>query len=154
MFGEALAGTMGVTTEGRTEQASFLAVSGNFLSALTLRPVLGRLILPGEGETPGTRAVLVLGYAYWQKRFSGDPTIVGKVVRINGKPVDIVGILPKEFHGPFAAFEMDGYVPLSTVFSGGPGINFWNDRNKRLILAMGRLKPGVTITKAQSLFDV
>jgi len=154
MFGEALAGTMGVTTEGRTEEASFLGVSGNFFSGLTLRPVLGRLILPGEGETPGERAVLVLGYAYWQKRFGGDPTIVGKVVRINGKPVDVVGVLPKEFHGPFAAFEMDGYVPLSTVFPSGPGINFWNDRNKRLILAMGRLKPGVTITKAQSLFDV
>lgn len=154
MFGDALAGTRGVTTEGRTEQASFLGVSANFFSGLTLRPLLGRLILPGEGETPGERAVLVLGYAYWQKRFGGDPTIVGKVVRINGQPVDIVGVLPKEFHGPFAAFEMDAYVPLSTVFPSGPGINFWNDRNKRLILAMGRLKPGVTITRAQSLFDI
>ena len=154
MFGQALAGTLGVTDDGRTDQASLLAVSSNFFSGLRVKPALGRLILPGEGETPGERTVLVLGYAYWQKRFGGDPNVVGKLVRIDGKPVDIVGVVPREFHGPFSAFEMDGYVPLSTIFPGGSGISFWNDRNKRLILALGRLKPGVSIAKAQGLFDL
>jgi predicted permease len=154
MFGQALAGTAGVTFDGRTDQASFSGVSSNFFSGLGVRPALGRLILPTEGETPGEPAVLVLGYAYWQRRFGGDPNVVGKQVHINGRPVEVIGVVSKEFHGMFSAFEMDGYLPLSAIFPSGSAINFWNDRNKRLILSMGRLKPEVTLAKAQSLFDV
>jgi len=156
VFGQALArGSLGLTSDGRTDRVSITAVSKNYFSGLGVNPALGRLILPNEGEGPGERPVLVLGYSLWQKRFGGDPSVIGKQVRIDGKPVEIVGVVPKQFHGSFSIFEMDGYVPLSTIFpSNGSGINFWSDRNTRLILAMGRLKPGVSMVKAQSLFDV
>jgi predicted permease len=156
VFGQALArGSLGLTSDGRTDRVSITAVSKNYFSGLGVNPALGRLILPNEGEGPGERPVLVLGYSLWQKRFGGDPSVIGKQVRIDGKPVEIVGVVPKQFHGSFSIFEMDGYVPLSTIFpSNGSGINFWSDRNPRLILAMGRLKPGVSMVKAQSLFDV
>ena len=156
VFGQALArGSLGLTSDGRTDRVSITAVSKNYFSGLGVNPALGRLILPNEGEGPGERPVLVLGYSLWQKSFGGDPSVIGKQVRIDGKPVEIVGVVPKQFHGSFSIFEMDGYVPLSTIFpSNGSGINFWSDRNTRLILAMGRLKPGVSMVKAQSLFDV
>ena len=156
VFGQALArGSLGLTSDGRTDRVSITAVSKNYFSGLGVNPALGRLILPNEGEGPGERPVLVLGYSLWQKRFGGDPSVIGKQVRIDGKPVEIVGVVSKQFHGSFSIFEMDGYVPLSTIFpSNGSGINFWSDRNPRLILAMGRLKPGVSMVKAQSLFDV
>jgi predicted permease len=156
VFGQALArGSLGLTSDGRTDRVSITAVSKNYFTGLGVNPALGRLILPNEGEAPGELPVLVLGYSFWQKRFGGDPSVIGKQVRIDGKPVEIVGVVPKQFHGSFSIFEMDGYVPLSTLFSANSsGINFWSDRNMRLILAMGRLKPGISMTNAQSLFDV
>jgi len=153
MFGQAFAGG-GVTFGGRTDQASFSAVTSNFFSGMGVKPALGRLILPSEGEKPGEPATLVLGYRYWKKRFGGDRDIVGKQVQLNGKPVEIIGVVPKEFHGMFSPFEMDGYLPLSTAFPRDTAINFWNDRNKRLVTSLARLKPGVTMAQAQSLFDV
>jgi predicted permease len=155
VFGQALArGSLGLTADGRTDRVSMTAVTRNYFSGLGVKPVLGRLILPGEGEAPGEQPVMVLGYSFWQKRFGGDPSVIGKQVRIDGKPVEIIGVVPKEFHGSFSIFEMDGYLPLSTLFPSGSGMSFWSDRNTRLILAMGRLKSGVSLAKAQSLFDV
>jgi macrolide transport system ATP-binding/permease protein len=155
VFGQALArGSLGLSADGRTDRVAITAVTKNYFSGLEVKPALGRLILPSEGEAPGEQPVLVLGYSFWQKRFGGDPSVIGKQVRIDGKPVEIVGVVPKEFHGSFSIFEMDGYVPFSTLFPSGSGSNFWSDRNMRLILAMGRLKPGVSMAKAQSLFDV
>jgi predicted permease len=154
VFGQALAGNPGLTADGRTDRISMTAVSSNYFSGLGVKPALGRLILPSEGETPAEQPVLVLGYSFWQKRFGGDPSVIGKQVRIDGKPVEIIGVVPKEFHGSFSIFEMDGYVPLGTIFHSGAGNNFWSDRNSRLILAMGRLRPGVSMAQAQSLFDV
>ncbi len=155
VFGQALArGSLGLAADGRTDRVAITAVSKNYFSGLGVNPALGRLILPNEGEAPGEQPVLVLGYSFWRKRFGGDPSVIGKQVRIDGKPVEIVGVVPKQFHGSFSIFEMDGYVPFSTLFPASSGINFWSDRNTRLILAMGRLKPGVGMAKAQSLFDV
>jgi putative ABC transport system permease protein len=155
VFGQALPrGFLGFSADGRTDRVSITAVSSNYFSGLGVTPGLGRLILPSDGESPGEQPVVVLGYNFWQKRFGGDPRVIGKQVRIDGKLVEIIGVVPKKFHGSFSIFEMDGYVPFSFIFSGGAGSNFWSDRNIRLILAMGRLKPGVSLTQAQSLFDV
>lgn len=154
IFGQTFAGPVGLTADGHIDQPSLVAVSNNYFSGLGVKPALGRLILPSEGETAGEQAVLVLGYSYWKKRFGGDPGIIGKQVRINGSLVEVVGVVPKEFHGPFSIFELDGYVPFSTVFPGGAGVNFWTDRNAHKIAAIARLKPGVSKADVQNLMDV
>jgi predicted permease len=154
VFGQALAGSPGLTVDGRTDRVSMTAVTSNYFSGLGVTPALGRLILPSEGERPGEPAVIVLGYSFWLKRFGGDPGVIGKQVRVDGKPVEIIGVVPKEFHGSFSPFELDSYVPLSTIFPSGAGSNLWTDRNLRPILAMGRLKSGVSLMQAQSRFDV
>jgi predicted permease len=153
-FGQVLGGSAALAVDGRSEAISLSGVTSNYFSALEIKPALGRLILPTDGETPGGLAQLVLGHGYWQKRFHSDAGVIGKSVEINGKPAVIVGVVPKEFRGSFAGFEMEGYVPFSTISSAASGAKFWTDRNLRLILAIARLKPGVSIAQLQSSSDV
>jgi len=80
--------------------------------------------------------------------------VIGKQVRMGGKPATIVGVMEKEFRGQFSVFEMDAYAPLSTAFDKSSATNFWNSRDIHLMLVLGRLKPGITLAQAQSRFDV
>jgi predicted permease len=118
---------------------------------------VGRLILPGEGQTPGADPVFVLGYNYWQKRFGGDKNVVGKQAEMDGHPVTIVGVAPKGFPGMFAFMNMDGYVPLSaTAGLGGnsPVEEMWTHREERSLQLKGRLKPGVDLQQAAASLQV
>jgi hypothetical protein len=83
LFGFAPAGA-GLSVGGVASEFAYSAVTGNYFSALGVKPLLGRLLLPGEGEKPGEELRVVLGYAFWQKRFGGDAAIVGKRVLVNG----------------------------------------------------------------------
>ena len=116
VFGSATAWRLNFTAEGHSDTLTIGGVSSNYFSALGVKPALGRLVLPGEGEHPGEPAILVLSYSFWQRRFGGDPHVIGKQVRVGGKPATIVGVMEKEFRGQFTVFEMDAYAPLSTVF--------------------------------------
>jgi predicted permease len=154
VFGSATAWRLNFTAEGHSDTLTMGGVSSNYFSALGVKPALGRLVLPGEGEHPGEPAILVLSYSFWQRRFGGDPQVIGKQARVGGKPATIVGVMEKEFRGQFTVFEMDAYAPLSTVFDQSSASNFWNSRDTHLMLALGRLKPGITLAQAQSRFDV
>ena len=154
VFGSATAWRLNFTAEGHSDTLTIGGVSSNYFSALGVKPALGRLVLPGEGEHPGEPAILVLSYSFWQRRFGGDPRVIGKQVRVGIKPATIVGVMEKEFRGQFTVFEMDAYAPLSTVFDQSSATNFWNSRDIHLMLVLGRLKPGVTLAQAQSRFDV
>ncbi len=153
VFGQSL-GRPNFTADGHSETIAISGVSSNYFSTLGVRPHLGRLVLPDEGEHPGEPAILVLGYSFWQRRFGGDPGVIGKQVRLEGKPATIVGVAPKEFRSQFSIFEMDAFAPLSTEFSQPSVSGFWDTRDHHLMLALGRLKPGVTRAQAQSKFDV
>ena len=154
VFGSATAWRLNFTAEGHSDTLTIGGVSSNYFSALGLRPALGRLVLPSDGEHPGEAAILVLGYSFWQRKFGGDPRVIGMQVRVGGKPATIVGVAPKEFSGQFTVFEMDAYAPLSTAFDQSSGSNFWNSRDIHLMLVLGRLKPDVTLPMAQSRFDI
>jgi predicted permease len=154
VFGSATAWRLNFTAEGHSDTLTVGGVSSNYFSALGVKPALGRLFLPGEGEHPGEPAILVLSYIFWQRRFGSDPQVIGKQVRVGGKPATIVGVMEKEFRGQFSVFEMDAYAPLSTVFDQSSASNFWNSRDIHLMLVLGRLKPDVTLAQARSRFDV
>jgi putative ABC transport system permease protein len=138
----------GLSADNRADHFLASHVTGNYFSALSLKPALGRLFLPGEGETPGSEAVVVIGYSYWQKRFGGNSNVVGKQVLVNGKPATIIGVTPKEFHGTAFALDLDGYLTFSMAASTDPDL--WTSRTDRRWTVMGRLKPGVNIAQAQS----
>ena len=145
----------GMTAGGRTTQFVYHAVSGNLFSGLQLSPLVGRFFEPGEGEYPGGESIVVLGYLFWQRRFGGDPNVVGTTVRVDGVPTRIVGVAPPGFYGVYQGAEMEGYVPLGSIqtFSARNG-QLFTDRTRRYLTVMARLRPGVTIEKAQGAVEV
>jgi macrolide transport system ATP-binding/permease protein len=153
IFGMVL-GTVQFTANDQSEACSANYVSGNFFSALGLQPAAGRLYRPSEAETPGEPLLVILGYGYWQKIFHSDPRTVGKQIVINGKSATIIGVAPREFQGMYSIFETHVYLPMSAMIQEESASLFWDNRDRRRILAFGRLQPGITVSEAQSSLDV
>jgi predicted permease len=146
---------VGVNADRRTTQAFICYVTGNYFSSLGVKPYLGRLILPSEGQTPGADPVIVLGYDYWKSRFNGDRSVIGKTVKINGDAVTVIGVTPKKFHGTFPFTDTRAYMPLSMgATESALGKSFWTDRDARFLSVLGRLKPGVSVAEAQAAMNV
>src|SRR6516165_9363853 len=153
LFGYAF-GIGGLSADGDAREIGYSSVTGNYFSALGVKPALGRLFLPGEGEKPGEELLVVLGYSFWQNKFAGDPHVIGKSVRVNGKQATVIGVTPSEFHGTVFALDMDAFLPLSALSLIGDSGNFWTIRDDRILNVMGRLKQGTTLKQAQSFIDV
>src|SRR6516225_8023005 len=147
-------GAAGLSTAGEASEFAYSAVTGNYFSALGVKPLVGRVLLPGEGERPGEELLVVLGYSIWQRRFGGDASVVGKRVLVNGKLATVIGVTPKEFHGTFFAFDMDGYLSLNAVPLVQGSSGFWTDRRNRELMVLGRLKAGVNVAQAQSSVEL
>jgi putative ABC transport system permease protein len=153
VFGVVL-GRVQLTVNDRSEQCGAHYVSDNFFRALGVSPAAGRFLVPGEAETPGRPVLAVIGYAYWQRILSGDPGAIGRQIRVDGKSATIIGVAPKGFHGMFSFFAIDVYLPMTVTALEESGNAFWSSRDRRRILAFGRLKAGVTLRQAQSSLDV
>ena len=95
----------------------------------------------------------MVGYDFWQKKFGGDPGIVGKQALIDGQEATIIGVTPKGFQGTQFVLNLDGYIPLNMQPT--PTVpTFWTDRSSRGLAVLARLKPGVTLQQAQSSLNV
>jgi predicted permease len=138
----------GISADNKADHFVGSYVSGNYFSGLGVKPTLGRLFLPGEGEHTGSEEQIVLGYSYWQKRFDGSSQVIGKQVLVDGKPVTIIGVTSKEFRGTSFALNMDAYLPMSMKAANDPSL--WTSRDDRQWIVMGRLKPGISLAQAQS----
>ena len=89
----------GFGLEGHSaEQALTNYVTGNFFTGLGIKPALGRLFVPGEGEQIGAPRAAVLSYAFWKSHLGGDQGVVGQQALVNGKLTEIIGIAPQGFH--------------------------------------------------------
>ncbi len=139
----------GLSFGGKADQFVFCHVTGNYFSGLGVKPALGRLFLPTEGEEGGKDSYVVLGYSFWQKRFGGDPSIVGKQALVNGQEATIIGVAQKGFQGTNFALDLDGYIPLNMMPPGDP-VKYWRNRTNRALVVMGRMKPGLSLRQAQS----
>lgn len=148
-------GLDGLKAGDRADQIITSFVTGNYFTALGLKPAVGRLILPGEGGMPGSDPALVLGYSYWQERFGGDPSIVGKHVEINGRALTVVGVAPRGFRGLYgAAINVQAYLPVN-MFSVEQRNEGWTtDRTSRSLYIMGRLEPSASPDQVQASLDV
>jgi predicted permease len=139
----------GLSGDNRSERILVTYAKGNYFSSLGVQPALGRLFLPSEGEVPGADPIIVLGHSYWMRRFNGDPSVVGKSVNLNGRPVTVVGVVPKAFFGTFYIVESDAYVPLGMYAGSGGSPNILTDRKDRQLRVLAHLKPGVSIERAR-----
>jgi predicted permease len=145
----------GIATQGQQPQRIMTAfVSGNFFSALGLKPAAGRLFLSSEGQVLGQDPVVVLGYDYWIEKFNGDPNVVGRPVAVDGHPFTVVGVAPRGFHGVQSFITVAAYLPMSEMtIEGTPAdvLNKWENRQFNLY---GRLRPGVSLKQASAELGV
>ena len=141
----------GITIGSRPFPFLHAVVTGNYFSALGVAPYAGRLFAPGEGEHVGDDAVVVLGYAFWQRHFAGDPAVVGTQVRIGGTSATIAGIVPPTFRGTYTPLDIDGYITVNSVRADADWQRkVFSDRTARWLTVLGRLKPGIALEEAQA----
>ena len=144
-------GFLGLTLDGdRPERVLVTWIAGNYFPLLDLQPALGRLIQPGDAGRGRASATVVLGHSTWQRRFGGDPEIVGRVVKVNGRPCTIVGVAPPGFRGTFAFSDSELYLPFNWAGEEGE----LDDRGARGFHALARLRPGVSVAQAQAAMDI
>jgi predicted permease len=145
---------LGLDVSGKAEPVVISEVSGNFFQALGLKPAAGRLVYGEDAEDPGAEPVMVLGYAYWKKRFNGDRKAIGSQVKLNGRGVTIVGVTPKSFHGLCSLVDMQAYIPMGVKRLWSENDDFWAQRDSRSLSVLGLLKPGVSWERAQTSANV
>ena len=128
---------------GDPESLSGLMVSGNYFALLETKPAIGRLFSMSDDDA-GAGRVVVLSHAFWQRRFGGDASMVGRVVMLNGEDWTVVGVLPSTFHAPVQTTQPDLFRPIRRPADSRCG------RGCITVRAIGRLKPGVSIGAAQA----
>ena len=144
-------GTGTVITEGGDpERVLGVAVSADYFPLLRVKPVLGR-VFTREDDKPGAPSVVLLSYGLWQRRFGGDPNIVGREIELGGKTT-VVGILPQGFQYPIEKESQDFWEPLFTATFLTKGAR--EARANRFLSVIGRLKPGATVDQAKSDLDL
>ena len=129
------------------EMRSSLRVSASFLRLLGIQPALGRDFRPEE-DAPGRNHVIIISHDLWHSRFAAHPNIVGRVVRIDGAPAEIVGVLPESASAPGVIGPAEMLRPIGLT----------NEERSSytalLVRILGRYKEGVTPAAAQAHFDV
>jgi predicted permease len=121
------------------EQTQGAPITANLFDVLRQRPLLGRTFIAGEDQ-PGAEPVVIIGYDIWNNRFARDPTVIGRILRINGKPATIVGVMPEGMKFPENSELWAPYIPTAVQMS----------REVRPLSVFGRLKPGVSKAQAAS----
>jgi predicted permease len=151
--------TASLNSNDQTDQVTGAIVSGNFFDVIGVRAQLGRVISTEDDKTPGAHPVAVISQGLWQKRFAGDPTVVGRQLLLNGNAFTIIGVLPAGFDGLQMGAVRDLYVPLMMQasmrppragYSGEMNPDLLQVRGNRWLSSVGRLKPGVTSEQAQA----
>ena len=132
-----------LTEQGQTaERLLGLAGTADFFPLLGVAPAHGRVFKPEEFE-PGADNVIVLSDRFWTRRFGSDPNVVGRQIQLDGKTVEIVGVMPAGFEHPILWGPVDIWQPLA--FTPEQKTN----RGTNYLSSFGRLKPGVTIQQAE-----
>jgi putative ABC transport system permease protein len=133
-----------LTGNGDPERLESAVATGNFFQAMGFQAALGRTFTL-ENEKPGNDQVVVLSHSLWQRRFGGDPSIVGKTLMLDGKKYEVIGVMPPEFKFPQTA---ELWAPMNLEFA--PEMKV---RKAHFLRPIGRLKPGVTLAQAQADMD-
>ena len=125
-------------------------VSANYFDVVQVNPLLGRTFAPDEDKTVGANPVLVLSHSLWQRRFGSDANIVGKTIRLNNRPYEVIGVAPEFFTGTKFALSMDFWAPISMAEDLRRAPKLLEDRGSHWMNVLGRIKPGVTLDQASA----
>jgi len=131
---------------GRPERILSMAVTPSFFRVAGVQAAFGRVFSEDEGEL-GHETKGVLSYPFWQERFAGDPNVVGRDLRLDGRPFTIVGVMPEGFR--FIDADVRLWIPLAFA----PEQKSDDNRHNNSWESIGRLRPGATIGEAQAQVD-
>jgi macrolide transport system ATP-binding/permease protein len=141
--------TVNLTGRGDPQLLMGQLVSSNYFATLGVVPQVGRGFLPEE-ELPGATPVAVISHAVWLRLFDGRPDVTGRTIEISGHPYGIVGVAPAEFQGLSRLSGADVFLPFSAYPRVYPNPGMVAQRRALLFAAVGRLKPGVSVTQAEA----
>jgi predicted permease len=137
------------TIATKSELASIITVSENYFSVLGIAPVRGRIFAEEDRKQLAAAPAILISENYWQKRFGGDPEIIGKAIRLNGAAVMIIGITPHDFVGTSVGVP-DFWVPLSLQPVIHPGDRSLKEEDTLCCRLFARLAPGATVGQVQA----
>ena len=146
----------GLNSDNSTERITMYGVTDNYFSMLGVQPAIGRLIQPNEGRARGDAPVIVLTHEYWLSRFGGDPSVVGRKVRVTGRPFTIIGVTPKPFDKAHTLIYPSAYIPLWMYddVMNLSGESILERRDNHQLWVLGRLKPGISLSQARASLQV
>ena len=124
------------------EQTQGASITANLFDVLRQRPLLGRSFLPGE-DRRGADPVVIIGYEIWTNRFASDPNVLGRVLRINGQPATIVGVMPERMKFPDNSELWVPFIPTDAQLA----------RDRRTLSVIGRLADGADADRAEAEFQ-
>ncbi len=142
---------LGVWMDSDPSPEDAIFVSADYFTDLGINPVQGRL-LEGQDELPGAMPVAVLARAFWQRRFGGDPAAVGRVLYLNGKPVQVVGVAPGDFPSlaPQRSTQPALWLPIAArpyLFAGSKALTDFSQKDTAMY---AKLRPGITVAAAEA----
>ena len=130
-----------IVVKGEPESITALQVSAGLFPVLGVTPSLGRAFR-AEEQVPGQQRVAILSHDLWRNRFDGDPSVLGRSIRINMREYEVVGVMPAGFAFPTADIQL--WTPFAEQES------FPRQRRPHYLRAIARLKPGVTLEQARA----
>jgi predicted permease len=139
-----------VAAQGSSELANGELVTGNYFTVLEVEPAMGRVFGAEDETAPGANPVVVLSYGYWKRRFGLDPGILNKQLAVNGHPLTVVGVSRAGFSGVQVGQAPDLFIPITLKAQMTPNWDGLADRDDHWLAMIGRLKPGMSVAKAQA----
>jgi predicted permease len=132
------------------QTASVQAVSGEYFQVLGTSAVIGRTFTAADDRAPGAHPVAVLSHAFWTRRMGADPEIIGRTLSLARQRFTIVGVTRRDFFGEAVGRAPDIWVPMMMHPGLNPGPSLLADPRTGWLMAIGRLRPGVTRQQAEA----
>jgi putative ABC transport system permease protein len=126
-----------ISGAGQAERVDGASTTWDLFSVLGAAPAVGRGFLP-EDDRAGAPRTAVLSYGFWQRKFGGDPAVIGRTITVNGEPAEVVGVMRRNF---CFFYSPDMFMPLALDEAKA-------SRDIEYLIAIGRLKPGISIGQA------
>jgi predicted permease len=136
------------------EPANATLVSGNYFQMLGVNAEAGRLFDASADEKPGANPLIVLSYGYWKRRYQADAAVIGRTLRIGDREYTITGIASRNFAGLDPGRPPDLWIPISMEAQLPGAFPVLDEPLTEFAYLIGRLKPGVSLAKAQSAMEI
>jgi predicted permease len=135
-----------------SQQPRARMVSGNYFDVLGVPPFLGRTFSSAEHNGVGGAPVITISHGFWQRRFAGDSSVIGREVLINDARFTIIGVTPPSFHGEIVGLSFDVWIPVGMQGVIYPNRQILDQTQAYWLLLIGRRQPGVSLEQARQGF--